>query len=210
MSHWSESVLVGSFAAPIKKFKVNGKCNGKFEFLGEVSSSGPSPSYIIQSPCKHFMYCTVETEDETTSKVLSFKCVDFDALEFEFLSMQPSGGGELLTYLLTYLLIHTLAHQCNYSSYLKIVIIYILFTYYFIILNMFFYIFYNHFHFRLIRHLMCIQALHAFYPWMRVTNIYSRATTLAAMLLFSPLSNPQGSYYRCVRKYLLTLHWTPI
>jgi 6-phosphogluconolactonase len=88
---WSESVLVGSFCAPIKKFLVNE--SGIFQYQGEINSSGPPPSYIIQSPCKQFIYCTVETEVADTSQVKSFRCVDMSLLEFDFLSSQPAGGG---------------------------------------------------------------------------------------------------------------------
>ena len=85
------TVLVGSFCAPIKKFLVDAK--GLFHYQGDVESSGPAPSYIIQSPCKRYMYCTLETMDATTSQVMSFRCIDFETYNFEFLSSQSSGGG---------------------------------------------------------------------------------------------------------------------
>lgn len=88
---WSELVLVGSFCAPIRKFLCNE--SGNFQPQGEILSTAPSPSFIIQSPCKRFMYCTVETADAVTSQVMSFRCTNFEDASFEFLSAQPAGGG---------------------------------------------------------------------------------------------------------------------
>ncbi|KAJ1416454.1 Lactonase, 7-bladed beta-propeller-domain-containing protein [Ochromonadaceae sp. CCMP2298] len=66
----AQFVVVGSFGAPMKLFRI--EASGVFQYISDVGSSGPSPTYIVQSRCKRYVYCTCETEDAASSEVLAF------------------------------------------------------------------------------------------------------------------------------------------
>lgn len=62
-------ILCGSFSSNIKRFEIQSDLT--VSYLDEVENSGPAPSCIINSNSKKYIYCTIETSDETSS-VASF------------------------------------------------------------------------------------------------------------------------------------------
>lgn len=88
-----EFALIGSFASPMKLLRRSG--NGDdWSFVHDIDHSGPSPTYIVQSNNKKFIYCCCEAVDPADSYVLSFE-VDTESPTscMSFLNKVPSEGG---------------------------------------------------------------------------------------------------------------------
>jgi 6-phosphogluconolactonase len=58
----SDIILVGSFAVGVRQWKL--RKDGKFEYIGTIEDSGPSPSWLSLSNDGNYMYETNETGDE--------------------------------------------------------------------------------------------------------------------------------------------------